>query len=68
MLLELSQWLAQEIRAFNVFGYITLRAMLAALTALAISFLIGPLMIRKLTYYKIGQSVDRKSTRLNSSH
>ena len=57
MLLELSQWLAQEIRAFNVFGYITLRAMLAALTALAISFLIGPLMIRKLTYYKIGQSV-----------
>jgi phospho-N-acetylmuramoyl-pentapeptide-transferase len=57
MLLELSQWLAQEIRAFNVFSYITLRAMLAALTALAISFLIGPLMIRKLTYYKIGQSV-----------
>ncbi|MDC8445348.1 MAG: phospho-N-acetylmuramoyl-pentapeptide-transferase [Nitrosomonas sp.] len=57
MLLELSQWLAQEIRAFNVFSYITLRAMLAALTALAISFLIGPLMIRKLTYYKIGQAV-----------
>lgn len=57
MLLELSQWLALEIRAFNVFSYITLRAMLAALTALAISFLIGPLMIRKLTYYKIGQSV-----------
>lgn len=57
MLLELSQWFAQDIRAFNVFSYITLRAMLAALTALAISFLIGPLMIRKLTYYKIGQSV-----------
>jgi len=57
MLLELSQWLAQEVRGFNVFSYITLRAMLAALTALAISFLIGPLMIRKLTYYKIGQSV-----------
>lgn len=57
MLLELSQWLAQDIRAFNVFSYITLRAMLAALTALAISFLIGPVMIRKLTAYKIGQSV-----------
>jgi len=57
MLLELSQWLTEEIRAFNVFSYITLRAMLAALTALAISFLIGPMMIRKLTYYKIGQSV-----------
>ncbi|SER30969.1 phospho-N-acetylmuramoyl-pentapeptide-transferase [Nitrosomonas sp. Nm51] len=57
MLLEFSQWLAQDIRAFNVFSYITLRTMLAALTALAISFLIGPVMIRKLTAYKIGQSV-----------
>ncbi|MBX3628923.1 MAG: phospho-N-acetylmuramoyl-pentapeptide-transferase [Nitrosomonas sp.] len=57
MLLELSQWLSQDIRAFNVFSYITLRAMLAALTALAVSFLIGPIMIRKLTYYKIGQAV-----------
>lgn len=57
MLLELTQWFAEDIRAFNVFSYITLRTMLAALTALAISFLIGPLMIRKLTAYKIGQSV-----------
>ena len=57
MLLTLSQWLAQDIRAFNVFGYITLRTMLAALTALVISFIIGPMMIRKLTVYKIGQSV-----------
>lgn len=57
MLLMLSQWLAQDIRAFNVFSYITLRTMLAALTALIISFIIGPVMIRKLTAYKIGQSV-----------
>ncbi len=57
MLLEFFQWLAQDIRAFNVFSYITLRTMLAALTALALSFLIGPTMIRKLTAYKIGQSV-----------
>ena len=57
MLLTLSQWLAQDIRAFNVFSYITLRTVLAALTALVISFIIGPLMIRKLTAYKIGQSV-----------
>jgi phospho-N-acetylmuramoyl-pentapeptide-transferase len=57
MLLTLSQWLAQDIRAFNVFSYITLRTMLAALTALIISFIIGPVMIRKLTAYKIGQSV-----------
>ena len=57
MLLELAQWLGHDIRAFNVFSYITLRVVLAALTALAISFIIGPSMIRKLTAYKIGQSV-----------
>jgi phospho-N-acetylmuramoyl-pentapeptide-transferase len=57
MLLALTQLLAQEIRAFNVFNYITLRAVMASLTALIISFIIGPLMIRKLTAMKIGQSV-----------
>lgn len=57
MLLVITQWIAQDIRAFNVFSYITLRTMLAALTALVISFIVGPAMIRKLTAYKIGQSV-----------
>ncbi len=57
MLLELAQWLAKDMRVFNVFNYITLRAVLACLTALAISFVVGPAMIRKLTAYKIGQSV-----------
>ncbi len=57
MLLVITQWIAQDIRAFNVFSYITLRTMLAALTALVISFIVGPTMIRKLTAYKIGQSV-----------
>jgi len=57
MLLALFQWLGQDIRAFNVFNYITLRTVMATLTALTISFLVGPLMIRKLTAYKIGQSV-----------
>ena len=59
MLLALTQWLAEDvhIRVFNVFNYITLRAVLATLTALLISFIIGPVMIRKLTAYKIGQSV-----------
>src|SRR3972149_1837996 len=57
MLLTLSQWLAQDVRAFNVFSYITLRAVLACLTALAASLLAGPLVIRKLTAYKIGQAV-----------
>jgi phospho-N-acetylmuramoyl-pentapeptide-transferase len=57
MLLELTQWLAQDIHAFNVFGYITLRAVMATLTALAISLMAGPLVIRKLTAYRIGQAV-----------
>jgi phospho-N-acetylmuramoyl-pentapeptide-transferase len=57
MLLALTQWIAQDVRAFNVFQYITLRTVLATLTALAISLLAGPLVIRKLTTYRIGQAV-----------
>jgi phospho-N-acetylmuramoyl-pentapeptide-transferase len=57
MLLAIAQWLANDIRAFSVFNYITLRAVLATLTALAISLFTGPAMIRKLTAYKIGQAV-----------
>jgi phospho-N-acetylmuramoyl-pentapeptide-transferase len=57
MLLDLARWLAHDIRGFHVFEYITLRAVLATLTALAISFIVGPAMIRKLTQYKVGQSV-----------
>jgi len=69
MLLELAQWLGREVRVFNVFGYITLRAVLACLTALAISLMLGPLVIRKLTAYKIGQSVrdDGPQTHLAKS-
>lgn len=57
MLLELARWLAHDIRGFNVFNYITLRAVLAAMTALGISLMVGPTLIRKLTKYKVGQAV-----------
>src|SRR5512141_1774479 len=57
MLLELAQWLSKDVRLFNVFSYLTLRAVLACLTALAVSLVLGPYMIRKLTWYKIGQAV-----------
>jgi len=57
MLLALTHWLSTNIHGFRVFDYITLRAVLAAITSLAISFAVGPTMIRKLTDYKIGQSV-----------
>ncbi|MBI5612032.1 MAG: phospho-N-acetylmuramoyl-pentapeptide-transferase [Gammaproteobacteria bacterium] len=57
MLYALFDWLAYEITFFNVFRYLTLRGILGVLTALAISFLIGPALIRKLTKYKVGQTV-----------
>ncbi len=57
MLLELAQWLSKDFRVFNVFGYITLRTVLAAMTALVISFLFGPAVIRWLAEKKIGQAV-----------
>jgi len=57
MLKELFQWLAQDVHSFNVFGYLTLRAVLAAATSLLIGLVSGPLVIRRLTELKIGQSV-----------
>jgi len=57
MLLWITEWLARDVRAFNVFGYLTLRAVLACMTALVISFVIGPRMIDWLTRMKIGQAV-----------
>ncbi len=69
MLLELAQWLAKDIRAFSVFGYITLRAVLATLTALSIGLIFGPWLIRKLAAMKIGQAVrsDGPQTHLTKS-
>ncbi|MEZ2720492.1 phospho-N-acetylmuramoyl-pentapeptide-transferase [Paenalcaligenes hominis] len=58
MLLELARWLAEShIRAFGVFEYITLRAVLACATSLIIGLWSGPWVIRRLTELKIGQAV-----------
>ncbi len=57
MLLLLTDYLAQYYRGFNVFQYLTLRTILGVLTALFISFLVGPAMIRRLSQLQIGQSV-----------
>jgi phospho-N-acetylmuramoyl-pentapeptide-transferase len=57
MLLYLTEWLSQFESGFTVFRYLTLRAILGVLTALIISFLVGPAMIRRLRRYKIGQTV-----------
>ncbi len=57
MLLALAEYLQQYYSGFNVFQYLTLRAILGTITALMLSLMIGPMMIRKLTSYKIGQQV-----------
>ena len=57
MLLILTEYLSQLHSGFNVFSYLTLRGILGALTALLISLMIGPWMIRRLSQYNIGQAV-----------
>ena len=51
MLLSLAQWLqslSPEFGFFRVFQYLTLRAVMAALTALLLGLLAGPAVIRRL--------------------
>jgi phospho-N-acetylmuramoyl-pentapeptide-transferase len=57
MLLAFAEWLQGHYSAFNVFNYITLRSILSALTALALSLLLGPRLIRSLTEKQIGQTI-----------
>ncbi|WP_373019124.1 phospho-N-acetylmuramoyl-pentapeptide-transferase [Thiomicrorhabdus sp.] len=57
MLIYLTEYLQQYISGFGVFSYITMRAIMSVLTALVISFLIGPSLIRWLTRLKVGQSI-----------
>ncbi|WP_329741331.1 phospho-N-acetylmuramoyl-pentapeptide-transferase [Dyella sp. A6] len=57
MLLELAEWLARYFTALHLFQYITFRTIMAALTALAISLLLGPGLINKLAALKAGQVV-----------
>ena len=53
MLLYISDYLIEFDSSFAIFQYLTLRAILAALTALLLSFMVGPMMIRKLAKYKV---------------
>lgn len=57
MLLWLGDWLAQYHSGFGVVNYLTLRAILAVITALMVSLLLGPVVIRKLREYQIGQAI-----------
>ncbi len=57
MLLILAEYLQQFHSGFSVFQYITFRAILGTITALILSLVIGPVMIRKLASYNIGQQI-----------
>src|SRR5690606_13736490 len=57
MLVWLFEWLSEYVKVLSVFQYLTLRGILGVLTALVISLVLGPAMIRKLSFYQIGQSV-----------
>jgi phospho-N-acetylmuramoyl-pentapeptide-transferase len=57
MLLYLTKYLAQFESGFNLFNYLTMRAILGALTALVLSFIIGPRMIKRLSVNQLGQPV-----------
>ncbi|RKZ93801.1 MAG: phospho-N-acetylmuramoyl-pentapeptide-transferase, partial [Gammaproteobacteria bacterium] len=57
MLLYLSDYLSQFHSGFNVFQYLTLRAILGVVTALGIALIVGPTMIRHLSFKQIGQVV-----------
>ena len=60
MLLYLTNYLAQFESGFNVFNYLTMRAILGALTALVLSFVMGPRMIKKLSTNQLGQPVRKE--------
>jgi phospho-N-acetylmuramoyl-pentapeptide-transferase len=57
MLLELTRWLEQLQSVFGLFGYITFRGILSALTALFLSLWWGPAVIRRLAQFKGGQPI-----------
>jgi phospho-N-acetylmuramoyl-pentapeptide-transferase len=57
MLYWIAKLLATYHTAFHVFSYLTLRAILAVMSALSIALLVGPFMIARLSRYQIGQVV-----------
>ncbi|PIX61470.1 MAG: phospho-N-acetylmuramoyl-pentapeptide-transferase [Lysobacterales bacterium CG_4_10_14_3_um_filter_64_11] len=57
MLLELAHWLKWLDQGFALFGYITVRAIFSALTALGLSLALGPMVIRRLGALRGGQPI-----------
>jgi len=59
MLYYLLYPLHKTISFFNLFRYITFRAAMAAITAFAVTLIIGPRVIRKLKELKIGEKITK---------
>lgn len=59
MLYHLLYPLHKTFSVFNVFRYITFRTIYASLTAFLICFILGPWVIRKLSYLQIGQYIQK---------
>ncbi len=57
MLYLAAEYLTRFITGFNLFTYITMRAIMSALTALTLSLVLGPGLIRRLAAKKVGQTV-----------
>jgi phospho-N-acetylmuramoyl-pentapeptide-transferase len=57
MMLLVADYLTRYVSGFNLFTYITMRAIMGALTALLISLVMGPVFIRRLSTRQIGQTV-----------
>ena len=67
MFLYFSEYLIEWFSPLNAFTYITTRGILAALTALVISFLFGPKIIEKLQGNKIGETIRSDGPSTHSS-
>ena len=67
MLLWLTDYLTQYYSGFAVFRYLTLRAIMGVLTALGMSLLLGPVVIRRLNALQIGQAVREDGPRSHLS-
>ncbi len=57
MLVWLSEYLSQYYSPLSVFQYLTLRGIMSVLTALSICWIFGPMVIRRLNYLQIGQTI-----------
>ena len=57
MLILVTDHLTHLYTGFNVFSYLTMRAILSALTALVLSFAVGPWLIQRLQMQRVGQQI-----------